>query len=180
MAFEKELERELSFAPYIENILANNAGKIHESGIKVFSMQKASLKDDMENGFDFVFTMGNFTVPVRIRKPDCRYRDFTIRSRSKYGNPTEYHKILKGAGDVYFYAWTIWINGAEEIAEWWIINLEKFRLSGLLNTKRTEISNGDGTKFIHFKFPELLQNNCIISNSPLRLEQKIEQLNIFN
>ena len=179
MAFEKELERELSFAPYIESILANNAGKIHESGIKVFSMQKASSKDDMENGFDFVFTMGNFTVPVRIRKPDCKYRDFTIRSRSKFGLPTEYHKLLNGAGDVYFYGWTIWIDGGEEIAEWWIINLEKFRKSGLLKTQRTEISNGDGTKFIHFKFSELLKHDCIISNSPIRPEQNQEQLNIF-
>lgn len=164
MAFEKELERELSFAPYIENVLAQNAGLIHAAGIQVFSMKKARAEDDMKNGFDFVFTMGNFTVPVRIRKPDCRYRDFTVRSKTRFVVETEYHKLKAGAGDVYFYGWTQWMNGIESINQWWLINLNAFRKSGLLDTERREVSNGDGTCFISFKFHELQQAECIISH----------------
>lgn len=164
MAFEKELERELSFAPYIENVLAQNAGLIHAAGIQVFSMKKAQAEDDMKNGFDFVFTMGNFTVPVRIRKPDCRYRDFTVRSTTRFALETEYHKLKAGAGDVYFYGWTEWANGVEKINQWWLINLAAFRKSGLLDTERREVSNGDGTGFISFKFYELQQADCIISH----------------
>lgn len=164
MAFEKELERELSFAPFIENVLAHNAGAIHNAGIKVFSMQKATAKEDMENGFDFVFTMGSFTIPVRVRRPDCFYRDFTVRSRSRYGHQTEIHKLKAGAGDVYFYGWTREFNGIEIINEWWLINLHSFRSSGLLETERHERSNGDGTKFVSYKRDELNKYGCIIAS----------------
>lgn len=163
MAFEKELERELSFAPFIENVLAHNAGVIHDAGIKVFAMQKASEKDDMENGFDFVFTMGNFTIPVRIRKPDCYYRDFTIRSRSRHNWPTEIHKLKAGAGDVYFYGWTNNDNGSEVITEWVLINLHKVRGCGLLDIERKQIDNADGTKFVNIRLHELDKNGCIIA-----------------
>lgn len=98
MDIEKELARELSFSAYIEKVLADNAGKIHDTGIPVFTLKKATAEEDMKNGFDFVFTMGNFTVPVRIRKPDCRYRDFTVRSQSRSFYPTEIHKLKTGQG----------------------------------------------------------------------------------
>lgn len=183
MDIERELKRELSFAPFIEEILANNAGKIHAAGIKVFTLQKASAKDDTENGFDFVFTMGNFTVPVRIRKPDCRYRDFTIRTRSRGGGRTEIQKLMDGAGDVYFYAWTAFINNAEAIVDWVLIDLHVFRSSYLmtdqfLKTKR-EMLNIDGTKFISFGIKELEEVNCIICKQAAGKANVNGQLKIF-
>lgn len=165
MDIEKELSRELSFASYIEEVLANSAGEIQAAGIKVFTLQKATAKDDMENGFDFVFMMGNFTVPVRIRKPDCRYRDFTIRTQARGGGRTEIHKLTEGAGDVYFYAWTALVNNIETIVEWWLIDLHKLRRVGLLNLRRKSTLNGDGTAFISIKKHELDFFNCIIAKN---------------
>lgn len=183
MDIEKELSRELSFAPFIESVLANNAGKIYAAGIKVFTLQKATAKDDMENGFDFVFTMGNFTVPVRIRKPDCRYRDFTIRTQSRGRGRTEIHKLIDGAGDVYFYAWTAYAGDKEKIIDWILIDLHTFRASYLmagqfLRTKR-EVPNGDGTKFISFRMQELSEAGCIICSHSGCTGNENGQLKIF-
>jgi hypothetical protein len=163
MSIEKELERELSFAPAIEAILAENAGKIHKAGIKVFALSKATQEDDKKNGFDFVFQMGNFTVPVRIRKPNIRFRDFTIRARSMYNMRTEIDKLREGAGDVYFYAWTKYAGGNEDIDAWWLIDLSKVRQSGLLNQQRKLILNGDGTGFVNITKAELEAHDCIIA-----------------
>jgi len=162
---DKELEREKNFSPIIEKVLAQNAEKIHESGIKIFEIKKSSPEDDMQKGFDFVFTMGNFTVPVRIRKPTCRFRDFTVRSMSRLGGKTEIHKLKEGAGDVYFYAWCKHIENKEVIDEWWLVNVHNLRNSGLLETERKEIPNYDGTMFIAFKYEELKAYDCIIATS---------------
>lgn len=164
MEFENHLKRELFFAPFIEKTLAYNAGFIQDSGIKLFSMQKASAKDDMEKGFDFVFTMGDITVPVRVRTPSCKFRDFTIRSKSRHGFKTEIDKLREGFGDVYFYGWTKWEQGQEVIIEWCLINLNRFRESGLANIEKPQTSNGDGTCFINYKLKELEENHCIIAS----------------
>jgi len=166
MSINAELERELSFAPDIEKILADNAGKIHEAGFKVFTLKKAEPEDDKQNGFDFIFTMGNFTIPVRIRKPDCRYKDFTIRARSRWNQRTEIHKLEDGAGDVYFYAWTKYVEGFEKICSYWLIDLKKVRESNLLKVERRIIYNGDSTGFVNITKRELDIFNCIIAHSP--------------
>lgn len=163
MAFEKQIERELIFAPFIEKTLAHSAGLIQDAGINVFKMYKASVEDDMKKGFDFVFTMGEFTVPVRVRTPSCKFRDFTVRSQSRYAGKTEIHKLREGFGDVYFYGWTKWDGGHEVINQWWLINLKQLRASGLLDIKKPQTSNGDGTFFISYKFKELNENSCIIN-----------------
>jgi hypothetical protein len=165
MSIEKELERELSFAPEIEFILADNAGKIHQAGIRVFALSKSTKEDDVKNGFDFIFKMGEFTIPVRIRKPDCKYKDFTIRAKSRFNQKTEIHKLEEGAGDVYFYGWTKYVNDIEKINSWWLIDLEKVRQSGILTIPRKIIYNNDGTGFVNITKDELDFFDAIIAQS---------------
>jgi hypothetical protein len=161
-----ELKRELSYAPIIETILADHAGLIHRRGFKVFDLKKATAEEDSFGGFDFVFEMGSFTVPVRIRRPDCKFRDFTIRSRSRGGGKTELQKIREGAGDVYFYAWTEDFLGVEMLSEFMLVDLDAIRKAGLLASQsiatRREISNGDGTKFISISIIEINAASALI------------------
>lgn len=165
---KQELKRELSYAPIIENLLANYAGIIHRRGFKVFELKKASPEEDSYAGFDFVFQMGSFTVPVRIRRPDCRYRDFTVRSRSRNGGKTEIHKLREGMGDLYFYAWSEDFMGVEKMAEFALIDLNSVRAAGLLTAENVahlrEISNGDGTSFISFSLKELAAAQALIAH----------------
>lgn len=169
MDISQEIQREARFKEVISDILGQQSSLIHLSGIKVFDLKKADIKDDQENGFDFVFTANGLTIPVRIRKPNCRYRDFTIRSRSRYGMRTEKHKIKDGAGDVYFYAWTSYTANAcgEQITDWILVNLHKFRDSGLADSvfNRMETDNRDGTMFVSIGISELKQNKCLIAHS---------------
>jgi len=160
---QEELKREMQFLPIIEKAIAENAHLIYKSGINLFKLKKASQEDDVKNGFDFLFTMSDFKIPVRIRKPNCRYRDFTIRSATRYGFKTEIHKIKEGAGDVYFYAWTEFNEGIENITEYWLIDLHKFRSSGLLDKEQVQRDNGDGTSFVFYSFDKLNQHGSVIS-----------------
>jgi hypothetical protein len=162
MSIEDELRREIRFAPFIENVLTKNIHLLVEHGVSLFEIEKASLEQDTKEGFDFWLTGTALKIPVRIRKPDCRWRDFTIRWKAQYGGKTEIDKLSEGAGDVYFYAWTEHDteNKKEEIKEWVLIDLHLLRRN--FNISRTNRvlservrSNGDGTYHTQIKLHEL-------------------------
>jgi hypothetical protein len=169
---QNQIAREISYAADIEKILANSAGDLHKAGFKVFTLTKATDKQDMQQGFDYVFRMAEITIPVRIRTPKyLRYADITIRSRSRYGGETERDKIQSGFGDIYFYSWE-GVDGY--IDKWVLIDLNKVRKEKLLNYRdngmfgkipRESKCNTDGTEFITIGLNELEISGCIISKS---------------
>lgn len=175
MNIDDELRRELKFAPFIEEVLNTHIHLLAQHGFKMFEIEKASLKQDTEQGFDFWFTGAGLKIPVRVRTPDCKWRDFTIRWRAMFGGKTEIDKLSEGAGDIYFYAWT---SERDIICDWILINLrllrEKFDLSRnnttLINRVR---SNGDGTYHTQVQLNEL--SDSIIVGTP-KMMKKANQM----
>jgi len=108
--------------------------------------------EDTTLSFDMVYNL-SFTVSVRIRKHEyIKFKDLTIRSRSKYGQRCEIDKIKEGMSQVYFYAY---MNKEEtELIKIRIANVDaKRRLidSGYYQKKK----NTDGTEFYTFSFYDI-------------------------
>ncbi|SRR5260221_11098 len=102
----------------------------------------------------------NSTIAARLRKPDCQYRDFTLRVHRDSGHETELAKIKRGHATRYFYGWT---DNNHNIIHWIFVDLDKLRASGLLDKDRPHIANGDGTYFIAIKKEELYKAGCVIA-----------------
>lgn len=111
----------------------------------------------------------NSTIACRLRKPDCEYRDFTLRvHRDKSQYETELAKIKKGYASRYLYGWT---DRNHNIIHWIFVDLDKLRASGLLDKERRYIPNGDGTYFIAIKVKEELHKaGCIIATHRTNLK----------
>ena len=69
----------------------NTIRRILNSKSYVFTkFVEATPKQDMEEGFDSIFSFPDVKIPIRIRDYKyLNYRDITIRSRSYYGMRTE-------------------------------------------------------------------------------------------
>ncbi len=117
----------------------------------------ATDEEDKKYATDIVVKLVGGTIAVRLRKPDCSYRELTLRTSA---SKSERDKIKEGYAFRYFYGW-VDENGV--IAEWILVDLDKFRASGLLDTFRRPIPNGDGTNFIPFTIHELDEYGCILS-----------------
>lgn len=141
------------YLPQVKRILKDNAAEF-------ISVEEASDDEDKHHATDFNIIIVGGVVAVRIRRSDCRYRDWTIRSRILQGK-TELAKLLDGYGDWYLYCWT---NKNAVIKEWILIDLERVRSSNLLNiiTKKPDIPNGDGTYFKSVSIGELNINDCLL------------------
>jgi len=99
----------------------------------------------------------------RIRKPNCGYRDLTIRAQVRSNGKTEIHKIRdEGKGDIYFYAWTYDNLGKEQMQCYMLVDLNKLRQSGLLDESRQITSNGDGTGFVSYSKDELDRTGALL------------------
>lgn len=121
--------------------------------------REATFNEDVNEGFDAVFTTPESKkIPIRIRKVAySKYMDFTVRSRSKYGMETEIHKIKKGFGDFYFYAW----EGERcSIEKFMILDLDIFR-STVIDKPDDKRKNNDGTEFNTYSLRSLVINNVV-------------------
>jgi hypothetical protein len=118
----------------------------------------SSEEEDCNLSYDMVF-MGRVELSVRIRKNEyLRYKDFTIRSRSKNGFKCEIDKLIEGLGSIYFYGW---MDEAEQGLEHWIVvDINKIR--DKLLTNGSERSNADGTKFRAYSINFLRENFALI------------------
>ena len=127
---------------------------------KIITFTIAPEQDDISQATDYLITVEKGTIACRIRKPDCKYRDFTIRSWRKSGSKTELEKIKEGFGRWYIYAWA---NNKYGFSEWVLLDLNNLRASPLLKTERKATPNTDGTTaFIAFSLPELYLWNIIV------------------
>lgn len=122
----------------------------------------ASSEKDMKEATDFNVEMMGLAIAVRLRRPDCRFRDLTIRADRSNGAKTELAKITEGFASRYFYGW---IDDHDEIAEWILVDLDKMRDSGLFTVPRKPRPNRDGTtSFVSFSIKELIDAGCLLES----------------
>lgn len=136
----------------------------HLSTNRFMKAHHASQLQDFNQATDVVLTMDNVHIAVRIRKPDCQYRDITLRGKNN-GQKTERDKILDGYGDLYFYGWTQHRVGQIELCEWVLIDLDKVRETNLLNRPYEHRDNVDGRNpFITIPISVFVNNNALIAH----------------
>ncbi len=140
----------------------NTIRRILNSKSYVFTkFVEATPKQDMEEGFDSIFSFPDVKIPIRIRDYKyLNYRDITIRSRSYYGMRTEIDKLREGFGDYYFYGWeTKESNGIYCYA---IFSIKNFVESGLIDEPDSQRQNYDGTEFYCYSLDKMIKKNVII------------------
>jgi len=142
-------ELEFKFSNEIKNHLKKSLPNLSNDFI---DYKPSSEYEDNQLSFDLTFNV-TFTVSIRIRKSKyLKFKDLTIRSRSKGGNLCELDKIKKGFAQVYFYAY---MNEDEtELIKIRIVNVESIR-NLILENKYTTKTNQDSTEFYAFKFSDI-------------------------
>lgn len=150
--FEKNWGYSQKHIPNMIKILQDNA--MHLIDIKIADEYK-----DKNESTDLVIQVMGGDVAVRTRKTN--FRDFTIRSKSYYGQKTELDKLREGFAKWYLYAWED-RNGEYDYI---LVDMDTVRESGILDIKRKEIPNVDGTKFVAIGLSELKNNDCIIATN---------------
>jgi len=148
----RQIEYKENITKEIKQILLDNSNIF-------IDIKFSTLIEDTKYATDFTVNILNKNIAVRVREPDCKYRDFTIRAKAEYNGRTEIHKIKEGYGDIYLYCWKD-IN--YKINEYMIIDINKLRDSDLLNIYRKIIMNNDNTGFIYIGINELEKENCLL------------------
>lgn len=146
------------FQEQVKEILQRNAQYL-------LDIRLSTPIEDTRQATDMVMRVeSGVDVAVRIRRPNCEYRELTIRSRASNGGKTELDKLREGWGDWYVYAWS---NRQGLLNEWILVNIHTLRKSGALNTRRFEIPNkpDDGTRFVAIKQDELFRAGALVSAS---------------
>ena len=128
-----------------------------------WNIELSSEDEDCNLSYDMKFN-GMIELSVRIRKNEyLKYRDFTIRSKSKNGYKCEIDKLIEGMGRIYFYGW---MDKAETLIEDWIvIDINKIRNNLTDGTYR---QNSDNTGFMFYPISFLKYHNAVIAeNQPI-------------
>jgi hypothetical protein len=138
-------------------------------------IDQASVERDMKCATDLVLKVKSGDIAVRLRRPGCKYRQLTIRSSRTNGMKTELAKVKEGFAFRYFYGW---LNENNIIDEWILVDLDKVRSAGLLDS-RDETPNRDGrTSFISIGLEELESAGCLIVNNVKPVPQPVRKVNI--
>jgi len=129
-----------------------------------WNIELSSEYEDCKLSYDMKFN-GMIELSVRIRKNEyLKYRDFTIRSKSKNGYECEIDKLMKGMGKIYFYGW---MNKAETaFDDWIVVNINAIR-SHLMDGEFR--SNTDNTGFLFYPIEWLRKHNAIIAEYQLKI-----------
>lgn len=138
----------------IEKIILDNA--------KYFlHLKVADPEDDIKHSTDLI---GEMNVKFALRVRETTFRDLTIRSKARYGGRTEIDKIREGDAecDYYFYFWG---DSKGKISDWILVDMKKFKASGLSDKEKVHIPNGDGTAFYPYSIEELREHNCLVDGT---------------
>ena len=114
--------------------------------------------EDSSLSYDAIFN-SNFTLSIRIRRNYAlRYKDITIRSKSKNGYKTEIDKIMEGMAQLYFYAYMD--IKESRLVKVRVIDVDVIRKMTLNNqySKRSNKDN-DPTEFYTYLFCDIAKNN---------------------
>jgi hypothetical protein len=139
---------------------------VHKVSGKLVTVQIAPEQEDKENATDYVVTLDAGKIACRVRRPNCVFRDLTIRSWRSSGAKTELEKIKEGFAKWYLYAWA---KDANNFDSWILVDLDKLRKSRLLEKEHREVSNVDGqSRFIPINLSDLIMNDCIIAEGEMK------------
>jgi hypothetical protein len=136
--FKKEIEQHISKA--LPNLT------------KYFKFRPSTNEEDSNLSFDLVFNL-DFTISVRIRKNKyLKYKDLTIRSKSKNNGKTEIDKIMEGKAQVYFYAY---MNECEDkLIKVFMADVEAIRKLTFVKDYKHK-KNNDNTEFFTYNFKDI-------------------------
>ena len=157
--YQEDREWSDTYDPQIKEILRFNAHHILDIDI-------ASFEKDTTNSTDYIIRFKGGDIAVRIRRPDCKYRDLTIRALRNSGAETELSKIKKGFAKLYLYGW---INKQNKISNWILVDLDKVREQKLWEDPKSPgqdrplIPNNDGTYFIAIPAQEIEDKKALIA-----------------
>ena len=154
------------YSPEIKRIILDNAKHF-------LHISFATEEEDTKQSTDLI---GEIKVKFAIRVRETNYRDFTIRTRSKYGGKTEIDKIKDGDAlcDYYFYFWG---DSNGKISDWILVDMKIFKENKLYEGKeikmmdktwiepRRNIPNGDGTEFTPYSIEELRETGCLVDGT---------------
>ncbi len=122
-----------------------------------FKKGTVSVSSDYEDGnlsFDMVLN-SKIGISVRIRKHKyLKYKDLTIRYRSKAGGYCEFEKIQNGLADIYFYAYMS--KDEKDLVKIRICDVNAIRK--LISEEKYSIFNNyDKTKLATFSFNDIFK-----------------------
>lgn len=135
---------------------------LRENAIYMLRVRIATFHEDTKQGTDMVAEVEGGKIAIRLRRPDCGWREFTLRSFNR-GNLTELDKLKSGRSDLAWYLYG-WMDDDGRLAEWVLVDMARLVESGLLNRTWREIPNKDGsTKFITIQLPVLRNARLIVA-----------------
>jgi len=147
--------------PAVRNALGNMPAKTF------FDIQTAPTKRDMEEATDLILSVSSGDIAVRIRrnenyleslKPN-RQLDWSVRVKNN-GHKTEIDKLQEGFARWYFMGWSL--DDKAELADWYLIDMDKIRKNNIMKRDYPTHSNYDGTVGKYIQIRVLRFNMCIV------------------
>ena len=124
-----------------------------------YELKHSSEHEDQKLSYDMIFH-GKVEISIRIRRNEyLRYKDFTIRTRSKNGYECEIDKLINGKGNIYFYGWMC--KDQISLVDWIIVDINKIRQH--LSSNGYPLKNKDGTEFKAYSIVFLEKHDAIIN-----------------
>ncbi len=164
-------EGENKFKDFVANAVAPHLFRLSNLNHGVVL---SNTEEDTRLSFDM--KVGRYAhVSVRIRNNQyLYYRDFSIRSRTRYSgqvvnNETvkcEIDKLRDGLGCCYFYGWLD--EKGEDIIDYIIVDIDPFR--NHLDEHTAEKPNGDGTWARYYPISLLKRCGALIFDADRRLQ----------
>jgi hypothetical protein len=111
-----------TYMPAIEQLVRKVAHRI-------ISFTIAPEQEDTKQATDYLITVETGKIACRVRRPQCQFRDFTIRAWRKKGLKTELSKIKEGCSRWYIYAWA---KDSKLLENAVLVDLDRLRQSRLL------------------------------------------------
>ena len=125
----------------------------------------STLNEDTAEATDYVIeTPGRVSIGMRIRRISNtkRRRDFTLRVARPSGAKTEVAKVAGGYQDIYCYCWINDILG-NELDEYIIVDMHKFRMAGLLEHPDGSLWTRDkSAQFAWWEIRTLVDAGCVL------------------
>ena len=124
------------------------------------SVEVATKEDDCKHATDITIKVTGGSIAFRCRTFKVTAREFTVRTRSRNGCETEWHKLSAGYGDFYLYCWA---NETEDgFTDWVLLDLKKIREHGLLKKMEFGGRNNDKTEWKKLHLHYLSSVNAIL------------------
>lgn len=132
----------------------------------------ASLYEDMKQATDI--KSERIEVAIRMRRHNCRHRQITLRSQSKFDVDVELDKMKGGWANVGFYGWA---DKHDRLDEWCMYSIDCMRRTGLLwNPDEKERWNKDGKNAFDIWDRATIRNGGCIIHEQLNVRREFKFL----